>query len=377
MVAVALVAVLAMAGLVTVFVLRSRTPATSEEFVDVSSRLEGTGATPAASTLTGAAPAPPVAAPVASITASDRDRVVRDRRDPKAAEGANDADDDADDEPVVDRFRAPGERARRSPAGYQPTVPRKPMHLLPSVDALAEAASDQRDGAGAPADRTGRSASVADAEAEHTPDSEPQPAPEPVIVLDDHGAAVVLTEEPAATETSASTERTPGGHAPATDPPDEGDADVDEILQALIQRLGVSAQDAAEVAAELVERPDIDEGEVVEALSDLVERADPARGADPVEELVLFSELSDQVPRRPGQLTHLANLPALERRRVIVRVLCLLVARSEESLDGEAARPAVAAERADRGPARSWPVPVADEPDENLPARRRLARARR
>ncbi|WP_208028082.1 hypothetical protein [Rhabdothermincola sediminis] len=377
MVAVALVAVLAVAGVVTFVVLRSRvTPVDDRnDLVDVSSRLQGTGAAPA-----------PQASPLDRADAgsgTDRQGDENGR-----AHGGDPVGDE--DEPAVDRFRAPGQRVRHSAPAYQPTVPRKPAHLVePSAPRVPEApAAVESPVVPAPESVPGPVVEpVVEPAVEPTAavmPADPQPAApdrtapaateavgvdggegaaEPIIVLDAGEPIVVL-------EDAALDPPDPAG-ASVDDDVDAGlDADVDEVLQALIQRLGVSEQDAAEVAAEVVEREDIDEGEVVHALSDLVERSD-RRGPEPVEELILFS---DQVPQRPGQLTHFANLPDLERRRVIVRVLCLLVARSEEERAGDPA-PADSHDPGPR-PARSWPLPVNDDLDD-LPARRRLARARR
>jgi hypothetical protein len=383
MVAVALVAVLAVAGVVTFVVLRSRV-APVDDLVDVSSRLHGTGATPASPTSERDRP----------VAGSGMDRHREEEGEEHGEAVGGDAGDDQDDEPAVDRFRAPGQRARRSAPAYQPTVPRKPAHLVePSAARVPEApAAVEPPAVPAPESVPGPVVEpalepVVEPAAAVTP-VDPQPAApdrtapaateavgvdggegvaEPIIVLD-AGAPIVVLEDAALEPPD------PAGASVDDDVDDDLDAgldaDVDEVLQALIQRLGVSEQDAAEVAAEVVEREDIDEGEVVHALSDLVERSD-RRGPEPVEELILFS---DQVPQRPGQLTHFANLPDLERRRVIVRVLCLLVARSEEQRAGDPAP----ADPHDPGPrpARSWPLPVNDDLDD-LPARRRLARARR
>lgn len=395
MVAVALVAVLAVAGVVTFVVLRSRSaPADDQnDLVDVSSRLQGTGATPASQK------APLDRADAGSGTDRQGDQHGR-------APGVDPVGDE--DEPAVDRFRAPGQRSRRTTPAYQPTVPRKPAHL---VEPSAPPAPEVPAAVESPVVPAPEPEPTAEPSADLVVEPLVEPVVEPVVEPPAVAAPVVADTptdpEPAAVDRAApapnETARVDEGKGAAEpiivlgadepivvledavlDPPapaealvdadlrhdvDADDAEVDEVLQALIQRLGVSEQDAAEVAAEVVEREDIDEGEVVHALSDLVERSD-RRGPEPVEELILFS---DQVPQRPGQLTHFANLPALERRRVIVRVLCLLVARSEDQRAGDPA-PAEGDDPRPQ-PARSWPLPVNDELDD-LPARRRLVRAR-
>jgi len=155
----------------------------------------------------------------------------------------------------------------------------------------------------------------------------------------------------------------------------EAPTEGDRVLAALIQRIAPTHQEMAAAAAELAERSDIDPIEVAEVLAELVDGSDPdqVQASERLEELTFFSE---EVPRRPGQLTDFANLDPLHKRRVIIRVLCLLVARSEDEklLPRE---PRSEAETRQWPLSRAvWPLPP-PEADEDLPARQRLARSRR
>jgi hypothetical protein len=108
---------------------------------------------------------------------------------------------------------------------------------------------------------------------------------------------------------------------------------------------------------------------VSEVLAELVGRADATVDPTPTSELTLFN---DEVPSRPGQLTDFARLAPGEKKRIIVRVLCLLVARSEDQqlpprADGESATP------------KAWPLaravwpmaaPGDDDGEPHLPSRR-------
>ncbi len=144
---------------------------------------------------------------------------------------------------------------------------------------------------------------------------------------------------------------------------------VDHVLQALINRARFKQVEVEAVATELVERADLQGQEVSEVLAELVGRADDTTlDAARTSELTLFN---DEVPSRPGQLTDFARLGPAEKKRIIVRVLCLLVARSEDQqlpprAEGETAEP------------RSWPLaravwPLAatdDDGEAQLPSRR-------
>ena len=83
------------------------------------------------------------------------------------------------------------------------------------------------------------------------------------------------------------------------------------------------------------------------------------------------------MPSRPGQLTDFAQLKPADKKRIIVRVLCLLVARSED-------QQLPPRDEAAGAKSQSWPLaravwPVADHGDEDgdtpLPSRR-LAKSR-
>ena len=69
--------------------------------------------------------------------------------------------------------------------------------------------------------------------------------------------------------------------------------------------------------------------------------------ADRLSELTLFD---DNVPTRPGALTQFMDLDATTRKRVIVRVLCLLVAKTENEMKALPRTPASEAET------RQWPL---------------------
>ncbi len=157
---------------------------------------------------------------------------------------------------------------------------------------------------------------------------------------------------------------------------------VDHVLQALINRARFKQVDVEEVATELVERSDLQGDEVSDVLASLVGRAD-ADVVRPSSELTLFN---DAVPSRPGQLTDFAKLDPDDKKRIIVRVLCLLVARSEDQQ---------LPPRVETGGARNqswplaravWPVagdgerrrgPIAQPPPGQVPLRRGRVRGRR
>jgi hypothetical protein len=84
----------------------------------------------------------------------------------------------------------------------------------------------------------------------------------------------------------------------------EAEPDTDLVLQALIDRVARSRRDVAGAVSALI-------------------RGDHA-------ELALFGA---DVPARPGRLSGFADLSDVERRRVIIRVLCLLLAQDASSDD--------------------------------------------
>lgn len=152
---------------------------------------------------------------------------------------------------------------------------------------------------------------------------------EAVIELGDDGEAVIVL----------------GGSA--------GDPTVDRIASELAREVGLTDDDLAEVAAELAQT----NGGLAEAAALLDEliadpKPDPSEGA----ELTLFSE---EAPRRPGRFTDLNALSPVERRRVIIRVLCLLVARSDDDV----------AAAADAARAKAWAGPPPGESPRELPTR--------
>jgi hypothetical protein len=230
---------------------------------------------------------------------------------------ADDDDEDEDDEVVVARFQAPGARsAGAAEATRSPVTP--PVYHLEAEPA-----------------------EVTEVEVE----VEVEEMAGPVIDLsgdDEAWEDVVLQPEPDA---------------------------VDHVLEALINRARFKQVEVEAVATELVERADLQGQEVSEVLAELVGRADDSTlDAARTSELTLFN---DEVPSRPGQLTDFARLAPAEKKRIIVRVLCLLVARSEDQqlpprAEGDAAE------------TRSWPLaravwPLAsadDDAESQLPSRR-------
>ena len=130
------------------------------------------------------------------------------------------------------------------------------------------------------------------------------------------------------------------------------------------------------VVSDMVEQ-DLDTEQMEEVLTELVERDRSARAKS--EELTLTGP---DVPQRPGRLSAFADMPEQQKRRVIIRVLCLLIARSEEHEPIGDDRPEHTVELPDESAeptARDlWGEPEADARDAHLPARRRrLARTPR
>ena len=106
---------------------------------------------------------------------------------------------------------------------------------------------------------------------------------------------------------------------------------VDHVLKALIHRAKVKQVGIAEVAAELVEQANLEERDIDEVLADLVDRVDDDETVDPSERLEELTLFNNSVPRRPGQLTDFERLDKAHKKRVIIRVLCLLVAMQEDN----------------------------------------------
>ncbi len=244
-----------------------------------------------------------------------------------APEASTESEDETDDEVLAARFRVPGARATGLAAPVTAAVPSKPSYPLEPAAVVAEPAEPN--------------ASTDDETAE-------TPATEPVIDLD--------ALEPSGLDAAW----------PDMVLQPEPDA-VDHVLQALINRARFKQVGVEEVATELVERADLRGEEVSDVLAELVGRADdPALDPARSSELVLFN---DEVPSRPGQLTDFAKLNPADKKRIIIRVLCLLVARSEDQQLPPRAT-------ADTG-ATSWPLARAvwpgvvsdDEPEGVLPSR--------
>jgi len=321
-------------------------------------------------------------------------------------------DDDLDDEVIVARFKAPG---ARSVTSADPRDPAKPKVTAPVYHLEVDAQADPE--AEAEAEVTAAEAEAAPSELSAEPEPEPEPEtvaevasePEPVAevapesesesepvaevgapvlalvadeavpadgpVIDLLGEQAVVTPAEAVIIRPVPDEVLPGGSDGADDEAwqdvvlqPEPDA-VDHVLQALINRARFKQVEVEAVATELVERADLQGQEVSEVLAELVGRADDTTlDAARTSELTLFN---DEVPSRPGQLTDFARLAPAEKKRIIVRVLCLLVARSEDQqlpprAEGDAAEP------------RSWPLaravwPLAateDDGEAQLPSRR-------
>ena len=346
----------------------------------------------------------------------------------------DDEDDEEDDEVVIARFRSPGSRSRgiADSAGSMAPVP-PAYHLEGPVPASDVASSDGADDetlvvaevgpvveptpaptpaptptpapmpSATPVLRPAHAADETPAVAGVSPVVEPTPtpAPRPTHAADPEpeGAAAIAaiaagspahpSDGPAEAvidlvAADAEVARHAATPEQADDPADDAAGPwqevvlaaepdtVDHVLQALINRARFKQVGVEEVATELVERSDLHGDEVSDVLASLVGRADRDE-ARPASELTLFN---DEVPSRPGQLTDFAKLKPADKKRIIVRVLCLLVARSED----QQLPPRVES----GGPKNQWPLaravwPVAPAGDEDgdapLPSRR-LAKSR-
>jgi hypothetical protein len=204
----------------------------------------------------------------------------------------------------------------------------------------------------------------------------PEPEPEPVAVAPEPEPEPEPTVEPVA----VAPEPEPSGDAVIELPRDEPavaavaphDA-VDHVLQALIGRAKERQVALAQVAAELVEQANLEDREIDEVLGDLIDLAEDEDTVDPGERLEELTMFNEAVPKRPGQLTDFARLDSKEKKRVIIRVLCLLVALQED-YKLQPQEPASEAETRSWPLARAvWPVKPKAEDDEerNLPGRRR------
>jgi hypothetical protein len=153
----------------------------------------------------------------------------------------------------------------------------------------------------------------------------------------------------------------------------EPEGEVDEVVRALIDRVRSSKRDLVAVVSEIVEH-DLDHEQMEIVLTQLVEKQNRSRPRQ--QELVLSG---DDVPARPGRLSAFADMSEAERRRVIIRVLCLLVARDDRDADastvidlrdGDAATDVTTSRDV-------WPDEAVGSDGPSLPARRRLLRGRR
>ncbi len=176
------------------------------------------------------------------------------------------------------------------------------------------------------------------------PESEPEPEPEPVMddlvaaepreagqlespLESDAGAPSVadgLVAEDAAGDAEAPTvvELQP---EPDLDP-------VDLIIRALIDRARERHVAVADVAAELLEQADLEDRDIDAVFADLVDRT--ATDEDLISPAARLDELTASdaaMPRRPGQMNQFAQLDRQAKKRVIIRVLCLLVALKEDN----------------------------------------------
>ncbi len=311
------------------------------------------------------------AGPPASAPDSNRPALAEASTPPEV--DSAEVDDDEVDEDLSNRFNPRGERSTRSDT-YRPTVPRKPV-LLPVVDLDDDGPGDAPDHGA-----LDRDASASDDAQAPAPEAA-QPAVEGVdgtSSLEDDLVADVVAASTEAIESaggkviidlddSASEEAViviDDGPQPL-DEVEANETDNDNVLKALIGRVRVTPDDVDAVASELGRRDDLDAEGVAEVLADLAEIAEAA-AAEREEELTLFSE---EVPSRPGQLTRFAELEATERRRVIIRVLCLLVARAAEDESGEDGP------SDSTSPSRSgWPGDSGDD-DADLPNRVSLVRS--
>jgi hypothetical protein len=276
--------------------------------------------------------------------------------DGAATSSESDPEDETDDEVAASRFRVPGARATGLAPPVTAAAPLKPTYPLEPVAEAAE-----------PTEPTVVTEPTVPTEPTVVTEPAEAVAPaEPATPADVADAAVAAPEPESVIDLDA---LEPAGHDAAwrevvLQP--EPDA-VDHVLQALINRARFKQVGVEEVATELVERADLRGEEVSDVLAELVGRADdPALDPARSSELVLYN---DEVPSRPGQLTDFAKLKPADKKRIIIRVLCLLVARSEDQQLPPRAT-------ADSG-ATSWPLaravwPVAasdDEPEGVLPSR--------
>jgi hypothetical protein len=155
------------------------------------------------------------------------------------------------------------------------------------------------------------------------------PAPEPAEPARAAAAAepepvIDLTEPP---PTPAATVVPPV----SVEPDDEH---VDQILRALVRLARERHVAVADVAVELVEQAELEDRDIDEVLADLVAKSPTG---EPVDDAITIVEEDDveiydvDSAHRAGRLVNLDELDTTEKKRIIVRVLCLLVALQESS----------------------------------------------
>ena len=272
-----------------------------------------------------------------------------------------------DDDRTVSRFRSPGSRSTADPELLKPMAVARPVfHLegepvpepIEVVEVEPEVVEPEPE--------------LIEVEPEPEPELvEPDPEPELEIELVQPEPETIIDLVDAPAPPAADD----GGEPEWNDVVLDAEPDsVDHVLQALITRARFKQVGVEEVATELVERADLQGEDVSEVLAELVGRADTvidvtALENTPTSELTLFN---DNVPSRPGQLTDFARLAPADKKRIIIRVLCLLVARSEDQQLPPRAE-------VDGATPKSWPLaravwPLAtdgdDDADLQLPSRR-------
>ncbi|MCX7621712.1 MAG: hypothetical protein N2037_12820 [Acidimicrobiales bacterium] len=329
-IAIVVVLVLVVGGAVAFLVTRNSGAAKDSVREDRQSAVSRAGPRPAAEIPDGVPIARPAALPRLSTPESPAPAEPTRAVSPSADSGngggfGSDAGVDealAQENEAFDRFSAPGQRAKKVDA-----------KLVQPMATWAEPVV-------APA-----------AKPEAAQVSEPEPVVESVLVSEPEpvvAAAVESVSEPVEMQVSEPVVES------AVEPEAESSRrvdPVDHILNALINRARERQVAVAQVAAELVEQADLEDREVDEVLADLVGLTadnddEPVSASERLSELTLFSS---EVPRRPGQLTDFANLSKAERKRALIRVLCLLVALQED----HKLKPRQPASEAET---RSWPL---------------------
>ncbi|MBI2706523.1 MAG: hypothetical protein HYX32_14715 [Actinobacteria bacterium] len=292
------------------------------------------------------------------------------------------------------------EEAASAPTGFVPPAPEpapdieresEPVAVIEPSDGASDTFEfsslvDHADDAGDTTATDEPDAAVAAAVPEPEPQSEPQAEPAietgPVIESEPEpvaGAAPMPAPESATAPPEPALAVSGNGSmaepaAPAVVAPVAPRDAVDHVLQALIGRAQERKVALAQVAAELVEQANLEDREIDEVLGDLIAVAPEEReNVDPNERLEELTMFNDAVPKRPGQINAFDSLGSAEKKRVIIRVLCLLVALQED-YKLQPAEPASEAETRSWPLARAvWPVKAQSEQDddEHKPIQRR------